>query len=113
MELLNPMRFTSTVLCAHDELKQIAKLAGKYGGADAEKDFLRACKDPDVESANKILDRTVRAMTGQDSVSEAMYQLVKKFYPALCGEVSNEAFEFHKPSIIARRYNELKKAMGG
>lgn len=113
MELLHPTRFASTVLCAKDELERIAKLAGQYGGAGAEKDFLRACADLDVGRANKILDRTVRGMTGQDSVSEALYQFVEKFSPALCGEVSNEAFEFRKPSIIARHYDELKKAMGG
>lgn len=113
MELLNPMRFASTVQSAGEELEEIAKLAGKYCGAGAEEDFQRACDDLDVGSANKILDRTVQAMTGQDSVSEALYQFVEKFYPALCREVSDEAFEFRKPSIIARRYDELKKAMGG
>ena len=113
MELLNPALFTPTVQCAEKELGGIAKLAEKYGGASAEEGFRRACANLDVEAANKILDRTVKAMMGQDSVSEALYQFVKKFYPALCREVSDEAFEFRKPSIIARRYDELKKAMGG
>ena len=113
MELLNPMRFASTVLCAKEELEEIAKLAGKYVGEGAAKDFRCTCADLDVGSANKILDRTVQAMTGQDSVSEALYQFVEKFFPALCGEVTNESFEFRKPSVIARHYDELKKKMGG
>ena len=113
MTLVYPFRLASTVLSAREELNKVADLVQKRIGKEEAVRFREALNNNDALTVNQILDKMVEVLTNEKSVSEALYQFVRKFLPSLSEAVFEEPFDFKKIIIINQHYNELKTAMGG
>ncbi|WP_406037774.1 hypothetical protein [Succinimonas sp.] len=111
MELINPMGLPLIANYAEDELNQVGRLVKEYVSEGECDRFHKALEDLDAKTVNEVLDKTVTSLTGNESVSEALYQFVKKFYPELCDAVLDEVLEFRKIRIINQHYDELKAKM--
>ncbi len=100
--LLPSVIFDAIVACSKDSLQNIAKIISKYDRAKAES-FLAACKHLDFDTANSILDETVKALTGEESVSYALTLFAEKFTelsPELGHKVSKAISVVDKVKII-------------
>ena len=113
MALINSFKLTLTVMSAKDLLNEVADLVQKWIGEGDADSFREALDNDDAKIVNQVLDKTVAELTGE-SVSDALYHLVKKYgNQSLCNAVLDEPFDFKKIMVINQHYDELKTAMGG
>lgn len=105
MELLRATIFISIVESCNKSLKKVSEIIAKYCGRDSAKEFLDACDKLDFTNANRILDDTVKELTGYGSVSIALSVFADKFsqdIPKLSNEVSAAWSEADKVKVIDR-----------
>lgn len=110
MELLHPASFASSVASSKDCLRKISLIVGKYCGEDDKKEFLSACKNLDSAKANSILDKTVKELTGDSSVSIALSVFADKFpqlNPKMSDEVTSAISEKDKVKAIDNHWKQI------
>lgn len=112
MELLRATLFISIVEYCRDSLERISYIIKKYCGEDSDKRFLHACDTLNFTNANRILDDTVKELTGYSSVSIAISAFADKFsqdIPELSNEISAAWSEVDKVKVINRYRKQISK----
>lgn len=110
MELLPPAIFASSVASSKESLKRISNIISRYRGNDAAQKFQNACDTLDFDTANRILDETVKELTGIDSVSLALSDFADKFpnlNPKLSDDVYSASSEAEKVKAIDRYFESI------
>lgn len=110
MQLLNPTSFASIVASSKGQLKNISDIISKYCGSTKAKEFMQAYQDIDFNTANSILDNTVKELTGFDGPI-AFSEFVDKFpqLPELENELSKAHLESEKVKVIDRYREQIMK----
>lgn len=115
MELIRPTSFISAVASSKDSLKKISDIIAKYCDNNA-KDFRKAYENLDFITVNRILDDTIKELTGQDSVYLALSVFVNKFpqlSPELKNQVSAALSESDKVKAIDAYREQIIKIIDG
>lgn len=116
MELLPSGKFASIVMSSKKSLTNLSILIDKYCGSENAIKFANACDQLDFETANRILDDTVRELSGYSSVSIALSSFADKFpqlSPALADDVSAALSESDKVKAINNYAQRISDIMDG
>lgn len=89
MALLPTTNFPSAVASSKEQFDNISIIVKKYLGQEEADSFSQACKAYDFKTANRILEDTIKELTGHSPVSIALGAFADKF-PQLSPELGNK-----------------------
>ena len=89
MALLPPTSFIAAVASSKEQFDKISEIVERYFGQEKADSFSQACKEHDFTTANRILEDTIKELTGHSPVSIALRAFADKF-PQLSPELGNK-----------------------